>query len=138
MPFSEMMPTNRAVAFGPCSMAIDWDILKAQYLQANQSTQLDSLALNLTRIQLLARSGTDESIAQHLVRESQLFIEWAVPRIDLETDVTFATELVDLQRLLSRWKLHWSELWVSEPKRKEIAILAQQRCDRLRRVEWTT
>ncbi len=112
-------------------MAIDWDILKAQYLQANQETQLDSLVLNLTRIQLLARSGTDESVAHHLVRESQFFIEWAVPRIDLETDVTFATELVDLQRLLSRWKLNWSELWVSEPKRQEIATLAQQWCDRI-------
>ena len=125
MPFSEMMPTNRAVAFGPCSMAIDWDILKAQYLQANQANQMDSLALNITQIQLLARNGTDESVAQHLVRESQFFIEWAVPKIVLETDVTFATELVDLQRLLSRWKLHWPELWVSEAKRQEIATLAQ-------------
>lgn len=107
-------------------MAINWDILKAQYLQANRATQLDSLALNLTRIQLLARSGTDESVAQHLVRESQFFIEWAVPSIDLETDVTFATELVDLQRLLSRWKLSWSELWANESRRQEIATLAQQ------------
>ncbi len=32
--------------------------------QVNQATQLNSLALNLTRIQLLARSGTDESVAQ--------------------------------------------------------------------------
>jgi hypothetical protein len=115
-------------------MAINWEILKTQYLQANRATQLDSLALNLTRIQLLAKSGTDESVAQHLVRESQFFIEWAVPSIDLETDVTFATELVDLQRLLSRWKLSWSELWGSESKRQEIARLAQQWCDRLRRV----
>ncbi|NEQ44943.1 MAG: hypothetical protein F6K00_15820 [Leptolyngbya sp. SIOISBB] len=115
-------------------MAINWDILKTQYRQANRATQLDSLALNLTRIQLLARSGTDEPVAQHLVRESQFFIEWAVPSIDLETDVTFATELVDLQRLLSRWKLSWSELWASESKRQEIAMLAQQWCDRLRRV----
>lgn len=115
-------------------MAINWDILKTQYLQANRATQLDSLALNLTRIQLLAKSGTDESVAQHLVKESQFFIEWAVPSIDLETDVTFATELVDLQRSLSRWKWSWSELWASESKRQEIAALAQEWCDRLRRV----
>jgi hypothetical protein len=112
-------------------MAINWDILKAQYLQANQATQLDSLALNLTRIQLLARSGTDESVAQHLVRESQFFIEWAVPGINLETDMGFATDLVDLQRLLSRWKLGWAELWVNEVKRQEMAMLAQQWCDRI-------
>jgi len=114
-------------------MAINWDILKAQYLQANWATQLDSLALNLTRIQLLARSGTDELVAQHLVRESQFFIEWAVPSIDLDSDVAFATELVDLQRLLSRWKLSWSELWESESQRQEIAMQSQQWCDRIHR-----
>jgi hypothetical protein len=112
-------------------MAINWDILKTQYLQANRTTQLDSLALNLTRIHLLARSGSDESVAQHLVRESQFFIEWAVPNIDLETEIAFATELVDLQRLLSRWKLGWSELWANETQRQEVATLAQQWCDRI-------
>ena len=112
-------------------MAINWDILKAQYLQANQATQLDSLALNLTRIQVLARSGTDESVAQHLVRESQFFIEWAVLGINLETDIAFASDLVDLQRLLSRWKLGWDELWTNEVKRQEMATLAQQWCDRI-------
>jgi hypothetical protein len=112
-------------------MAINWDILKAQYLQANRATQLDSLALNLTRIQLLARSGTDESVAQHLVRESQFFIEWAVLGINLETDIAFASDLVDLQRLLSRWKLGWAELWANEAKRQEMAALAQQWCDRI-------
>ena len=68
-------------------MAINWDILKAHYLQVLWATQLKSLALNLTRIQLLAQSGTDELVAQHLVRESQFFIEWTVPNIDLETGV---------------------------------------------------
>jgi len=108
-------------------MAINWDILRAQYLQANRATQLDSLALNLTRIQLLARNGTDESVAQHLVKESQLFIEWVVSTIDLDTDMAFATDLVDLQRLLSRWKLGWSELWANESQRQKIATLAMVR-----------
>lgn len=69
-------------------------------------------------------------MAQHLVRESQVFIEWAVPGINLETDMGFATDLVDLQRLLSRWKLGWSELWAND-KRQEMATLAQQWCDRI-------
>lgn len=50
-------------------------MLKAQYLQANRATQLDSLAMNLVRIQFLARGGTEETVAQHLVRESQFFID---------------------------------------------------------------
>jgi len=93
---------------------------------------LDSLALNLTRIQLLAQSGTDEPVAQHLVRESQFFIEWTVPNIDLETDEMFATELIALQQLLSLWKLRWSEVWTNENTRREIATLAQQWCDGLK------
>ncbi|WP_199325017.1 hypothetical protein [Phormidium sp. FACHB-1136] len=97
--------------------------IKTQYLQSNRTTQFDSLALNLTRIQLLARSGSDELVVQHLVRESQFFIEWAVSTIDLEADLALATELVDLQRLLSRWKLGWPELWASEEQRQEMANL---------------
>jgi hypothetical protein len=63
------------------------------------------LALNLTRIQLFAQRGTNEPVAHHLVRETQFFIEWIIPGIDLATDMALATTLVDLQRLLSRWKL---------------------------------
>lgn len=114
-------------------MAINWDILKARYLQADRVTQLDSLVLNLTRIQVLVGSGTDELVAQHLIRESQFFIEWTVPDVNLETHLDFATELLDLQRLLSRWKLSWSDLWANENERQEIAALAKQWCDRIQR-----
>ena len=76
-------------------------------------------------------------MAQHLVGESQFFIEWAVLGINLETDIAFASDLVDLQRLLSRWKLGWAELWANEVKRQEMATLAQQWCVCLGRVELT-
>lgn len=112
-------------------MAIYWDILKTHYLQASQATQLNHLALNLARIYLLAESGSDEAVVQHLIRESQFFIEWAVPQMDWETEMTFSTELVDLQRLLSRWKLRWSEVWTHEQQRREISTLAQRWCDRI-------
>ena len=95
-------------------MAINWDRLNAHYLEANWATQLDSLALNVRRIQVLAGSDTDELVMWHLVRESQCFIEWIVPNIDLERDVSFATERVELQRLLSRWKLGGSDVWDTE------------------------
>lgn len=112
-------------------MAIDWDRLKSHYLKANWATQLDSLALNLRRIQVLAGSDTDELVMRHWVRESQFFIEWIVPNIDLERDVSFETELVELQRLLSCWKLDGSDLWETEDSRRKIAALARQWCDRI-------
>jgi hypothetical protein len=115
-------------------MAQDWDILKTQYLRSNRETQLQNLTLNLTRIHLFAQSGTKGPVAQYLVRETQFFIEWFVPGLDLATDMALATALVDLQRLLSRWKLDWSVLWAIESERQKIAMIAQQWCDLHRRV----
>jgi hypothetical protein len=112
-------------------MAINWDTLKTRYLQSNHATQIDSIVLNLTRIQTLANSSSDDQIAQHLVRESQFFIEWTVPTINLTTDITVATELVDLQRQLSHWKLHWEELWANPSDRQQIATQAQEWCQKL-------
>ncbi|MEL6882524.1 MAG: hypothetical protein AAFP09_18520 [Cyanobacteria bacterium J06607_10] len=110
---------------------MNWEILKARYLQTSRSSQLDSLSLNLIRLQALATSGTDESMAHHLVRESQFFIEWTVPSIDLETDMPIATALLSLQRQLSRWKLGWPELWTSDLERAQMATTAQQWCEQL-------
>ena len=111
-------------------MAVNWEILRMRYLQSARTAQIASLALNLARIQTLADGG-NEAIADHLVRESQFFIEWTVPTIDLETDMIIATELVDLQRQLSAWKLDWSTLWADPTTRQTIAAQAQVWIDRL-------
>ena len=113
-------------------MAItEWNILKDRFLRTDQNTRLKSLALNLARLQLVAHGGTDEAVARHLIRESQLLIEWTVPRLNLETDTALATDLVNLQRSLSRWKLDDSDWWRSEAKRQELSLLAQEWGDRL-------
>jgi len=111
-------------------MAVNWDLLKAQYLKGNRVSQLGNLALNLMRLHLLVRQGSDDLVAQHLVRESQFFVEWTVPTINLETEISSATELLELQRSLSRWKLNWAELWASESEREQVAMMAQEWCDR--------
>jgi hypothetical protein len=106
-------------------MAVNLDILKTQYLQDDTSTQFGKLAANLTQITALAQAGIEGQLAQDLIRESQVFIEWSVPRLDLETKLELATELVELQRQLSRWKLHWSGLWANPSDRLQIAKHAQ-------------
>ncbi|GAQ00072.1 hypothetical protein [Leptolyngbya sp. NIES-2104] len=112
-------------------MAINWDNLKQRYLQSGRASQLESIVLNLARIQTLANSGEDGQVARHLVRESQFLIEWTVPTIDLETDLPIATALVDLQRQLSEWKLDWDGLWENASARSSLVMQAQQWCDRL-------
>lgn len=112
-------------------MAMNWEILKNRYLQTSRTSQMDSLSLNLTRLQSLAASGVEGSVAHHLVRESQFFIEWTVSGLSLETELSLATELLSLQRQLSRWKLSWPELWNSEPERQRISAVAQTWCEQL-------
>ena len=112
-------------------MAVNLDSLKTQYLQHDVSTQLGRLVENLTQIKALAQAGTEEQLAQDLIRESQFFIEWIVPNLNLKTNMELATQLVELQRQLSRWKLHWSTLWSNPSNRLQIAVDAQEWTDRL-------
>ena len=114
-------------------MAVNWDLLKTQYLKGNRASQLGNLALNLMRLHVLARQGSDYIVAQHLVRESQFFVEWTAPTINLETEMNSATELLELQRSLSRWTLRWTEVWTNESEREQVAMMAQEWCDRLQR-----
>ena len=112
-------------------MAMNWEILKTRYLQTSRASQMDSLSLNLTRLQSLAANGEAESVAHHLVRESQFFIEWTVSGINLETDMPLVTELLSLQRQLSRWKLSWPELWQNESERQKLSAVSQTWCEQL-------
>jgi hypothetical protein len=112
-------------------MAVNLDSLKTQYLQHDVSTQLGRLVENLAQIKALAQAGTEEQRAQDLIRESQFFIEWVVPNLSLETALELATELVELQRQLSRWKLHLSTLWSNPSDRSQVATDVQEWSDRL-------
>lgn len=112
-------------------MAVNLDSLKTQYLQNDISTQLDMLAANLAQLSVLAQMGTEEQLTQDLIRESQFFIEWMVSHLDLEMKLDLATELVELQRQLSRWKLHWSSIWSNSDDRLQVAQLAHEWGDRV-------
>ena len=54
-----------------------------------------------------------------------------VSNLNLETDLALATELLDLQRLLSRWKLSGAGFWINEKEREKMVGLAQEWCDRI-------
>ena len=112
-------------------MAMNWEKIKARYDAVSFPAQIDSLGMNLIRLQTLAEDGQEELVAQHLIRESQFFIEWTVPGLNLETDMALVQELLSLQRLLSRWKLNWSDLWSSSAERQMIAQTAQHWCEYL-------
>ena len=86
-------------------MAVNWDLLKVQYLKGSRASQLGNLALNLMRLHLLVRQTSDDLVVQHLLRESQFFVEWIVPTINLSTEMRAATELLELQRLGAKHRI---------------------------------
>ncbi|MBD2435165.1 MULTISPECIES: hypothetical protein [Fischerella] len=85
------------------------DLTKKQerFLQDDIPTRLGHLAANLARIKSFSDEQTHPDFAVNLIRESQYFIEWTAPQMDIDT----AAELVDLGRTLSRWKLNWEKIW---------------------------
>jgi hypothetical protein len=113
-------------------MAVSLETLKTQYLQQDISTQLRELVQKLVQIKALAQASTEEQRVQDLIRESQFFIEWIVPALNLDTELELATELIELQRQLSRWKLNWSALWSNPAERLQIAKDVQEWSDRLK------
>ncbi|TBR56648.1 hypothetical protein B4U84_28825 [Westiellopsis prolifica IICB1] len=85
----------------------DWTKKQERFLQDDIPTRLGHLATNLARIKSFSDEQTHPDFAVSLIRESQYFIEWTAPQMDIDT----AAELVDLGRTLSRWKLNWEKIW---------------------------
>ena len=106
-------------------MAVGREVVKAQYLQTSRASQIDSIGVNLFRLQSLTANGIEKTVAYDLVRESQFFLEWFIPNINLETSIDFATELLSLQRQLSQCKLDWVELWKSDSQRQKVSSIAK-------------
>ena len=76
------------------------------YLQSSQAQQLASLANHLKQIATICTDATDLSAAVEIIRESQYFIEWAAPTLQIDD----AAELVNLGRVLAGWKFRWIEI----------------------------
>ena len=85
------------------------------------SIRMERLAQNFSRIGALSVEGVDAETVLALVRESKVFLE--LTAIDL--DVERAFELVQIQRQLSRWHIHWQQTWTNDVSRLEISTLTQ-------------
>ena len=51
-------------------VTMNWEKLKVRYESASPTAKIEGLCLNLIRLQTLAESGVEASVAHHLVRES--------------------------------------------------------------------
>ncbi|HAA26703.1 MAG TPA: hypothetical protein DCE56_02250 [Cyanobacteria bacterium UBA8553] len=85
------------------------------------SVRLEKLAKNFLQIAILSVDVSNSEAVLAIVRESKGFLE--LTALDLDVDRAF--ELAQMQRQLSRWHIHWSEIWADDSGRLEISSLAQ-------------
>lgn len=83
------------------------------------SVRLERLAQNFLRMAALSVDATNSDAVLALVRESKVFLE--LTALDLEVEAAY--ELAQMQRQLSRWHVHWLEVWPDDGTRLEITTL---------------
>lgn len=92
------------------------------------SLRMEQLAQNFLRMGAMSLEGVDAETVRSIVKETKIFIE--LTAIDLDIDSAF--ELAQIQRQLSRWDVHWLEIWTSDTSRIEISTLSQTWANRIR------
>jgi 3-hydroxyacyl-CoA dehydrogenase len=106
----------------------NWTVAETTFRCDRLSVRMERLAQNFRRMGSMALDGIDAEIVLEIVRESKVFIE--LTAIDLDVDSAF--ELAQIQRQLSRWHIHWLEIWTSDTSRIEISTLSQAWANRIR------
>ncbi|PSB41857.1 hypothetical protein [Chamaesiphon polymorphus] len=92
------------------------------------SVRIERLVENFLRMGALSLAGVEAETVLAIVRESKVFLELTA----LDLDVERAFELAQIQRQLSRWHIHWSEVWTNDVSRLEISTLANIWAQQLR------
>jgi 3-hydroxyacyl-CoA dehydrogenase len=106
----------------------DWTVAELAFRCDRLSVRMARLAQNFSRMGSMSLDGIDAETVRAIVKESKVFIE--LTAIDLDIDSAF--ELAQIQRQLSRWDIHWLEIWTSNASRIEISTLSQAWANRIR------
>jgi hypothetical protein len=105
------------------------NLRKTRYSNSSIVLQLQHLTLNLARIHhFVLHSQAEDGI--YTIRESQQFIEWTA-RCLVPDRAEEAEELVNLGRLLSQWKLDWTQLCHDSAQKAQVAQAVQRWSDKL-------
>jgi hypothetical protein len=86
----------------------NWSETELAFRCERLSVRLDRLAQNFLQMAQLSQGAENADRVLAIVQESKSFLE--LTAIDLDVDSAF--ELAQMQRQLSRWHLHWAEIWV--------------------------
>lgn len=95
------------------------NIKQQKFTKNDIPTRLHHLATNLSEIKSLFMSNSHQESILELVKESRYFIEWVVPDM-VPIDVEQAAEIVDLQRVLTRWLSSWEKIWSDATEKTKV------------------
>jgi hypothetical protein len=105
----------------------NWSETELAFRCERLSVRLERLAESFLRMGQLSQDAANADSVLEIVKESKSFLE--LTAIDLNFDSAF--ELAQMQRQLSRWHLHWAEVWDNGDSR-EIASMTGAWADRVR------
>ncbi len=108
-------------------MIANFEQRREKYLRQPMPRRLGNLASNLNRIASYSNGSFSKENIFELIRESQHFAEWAASDASLELTLT----IVDIQRQLARWKLHWDEIWKDESTKNQMQQQAKFWSDKM-------
>jgi hypothetical protein len=103
----------------------NFNIKQQNFTKDDIPTRLHHLATNLSEIKSLFMSNSHQESILELVKESRYFIEWVVPDM-VSIDVEQAAEIVDLQRVLTRWLSSWEKIWSDATEKTKVIQQAEE------------
>jgi hypothetical protein len=91
------------------------------------SVRLERLAESFLHLSALSQNADQGDAALATIRECKVLLELAA--IDFDVDAAF--ELAQMQRQLSRWHIHWVDVWADVSTKQTISTLTQDWAQRL-------
>lgn len=105
----------------------DLSAIRARYMRDPLPVRLGGLAADLARIASFSQNPANHAPVADLMREAAHLIEWCALESDLESQVT----LLELQRLLVRWRMQLSQQFPDQTWRGQVIAEAQQWSQRM-------
>jgi len=106
---------------------MDKEKLRQRFLRDSLPRRLGGLAATLGRISSSARRSTDPAVVADLIDEARHLIEWTAS----ETEPEVASELVQIQTLLTLWQKAWATASRDSHQRLLLSVQAKDWSDRL-------
>lgn len=108
-------------------MIANYEQRREKYLRQPMPRRLGNLASNLNRIATYSNGSFSKDNIYELIRESQYFGEWTAENASLE----LTQQIVEMQRQLARWKLHWNAIWENESRKTQMQKQAKLWSDKM-------